>query len=272
MRKISLSALLLVICLLTSCGQGQHARTIGPVSYKVDSPEVTYISDREADIVIRRDDRKIEGKLYLPEGEGPYPLMIMSTGLYALYGEYEHKAKMYAERGFAALVFNFVSNADANSDALIKDQDLIGLLRSQVTDLSAVLDSIGEIKQFDRSRVFLWGHSYGGLVSCYVCCRRQDEIKGLILVEPSLDRQPEQLIPGDKDTAVNIGKDLAQCEVNTLIFVGSQSSYGKDPDCYAEIMAVLQHGQLIRVEGADHLFGGRYGDLIVERSCEMITS
>ena len=272
MRKITAFSIVLILFLLASCGESPVMKKIGPVSYKVSSPEVTEVSDRKMDVIFRRDDRYIEGKILLPEGGGPHPVIVMSTGLYALYPEYERKARGFVEGGFAVLLFNYVSNEDANSDKIVKDQDLKGLMASQAEDLSAVIDSLPKIRGLDTSRVYLWGHSYGGMISAYVGCQRQDEIKGLILVEPSLDKAATELIPGDESTMVDICKDLEQCNLNTVIFVGSKSSAGEDTHTYDEAMEALRFGELITIDGADHLFAGEYGDKMVERSIKCIRS
>ena len=275
MRKLTaavLIELLLIVSILASCGAAPRARKIGPADYTVGKPQVTYVSESEAAVVFERDDKKIEGKIVFPEGEGPYPAVVMVTGLYALYPEYERKARGFTEQGYAAVLFNFVSNADANSDKVVKDQDVTGLLRSQVMDLAAVLDSLSEVEKLDTARVFLWGHSYGGLVSAYVACRRQDDIRGMMLAEPSLDKAAMPLVPGDESTTVDIYKDLEQCRINTVIFVGTESGAGEDPHAYEAEAAAMPGGKVIRIEGADHLFAGEYGDKIVEESLKFIRS
>ena len=55
--------------------------------------ERTTVSCSESEIVLERDGLKIWGKLYLPETEGPLPLVICCHGF---GGNYEH-VKAYAE-------------------------------------------------------------------------------------------------------------------------------------------------------------------------------
>ena len=272
MRRISLISILLIIVFATSCQVTPKEKSAGPLSYTVKPPKVTEISGNEKSVTFFRDEQKIEGKIFLPVSTAPAPVIVMSPGLYALYPEYEKKAKSFADKGYAAIVFNFVSNADANAGKLVKDQDIEGLMGSQVMDLNAVLDSLPQIGNIDPSVVYLWGHSYGGYISCYVGAERQTELKGLILAEPAINNPPQELVPGAQDTMVDINKVLSTCELNTLIFVGSESKYGKDPGAYDAAIDALTNAELIRIEGADHLFSGEYGDMMTDKTCDVINS
>ncbi|MBO4460050.1 MAG: alpha/beta fold hydrolase [Clostridiales bacterium] len=272
MRRIILISLLLIIFVLTSCGTKPQQRSVGPLSYTVKAPSVTELTKTEGLVTFYRDDKEIEGKIFLPDSGSPAPVIIMSTGLYALYPEYEKKARDFTDKGFAAIVFNFVSNADANSDKTVKDQNIRGLMASQVLDLAAVMDSLPSLGNVDSTVVYLWGHSYGGLISAYAGAMRQDEVKGLILVEPALNNGPEELVPGDPDTMTDINEVLSSCDLNTLIFAGSKSKYGSDPGAYDAVLDSLRNAEFIRIEGADHLFAGEYGEEMVDKTCEKIDS
>ena len=54
---------------------------------------------------------------------------------------------------------------------------------TEAADINVILDSLSALPKVDTGRVFLWGHSFGGLIASYVGCRFPDEIKGMMLVE-----------------------------------------------------------------------------------------
>lgn len=273
MRRSGVIAAVLILGLLISCSKPLQDRTIGPLSYRTRDPKISEVSDREKEILFTRDDREIPGKVFYPEEGGTCPVVLMSGGLGSRYSEYENKARRFSDRGYVAVVFDFVSNMDSSSkDLLVRDQDISGLLASQVKDLAAVLDSLPKIPGADTSRVYLWGHSYGGLVSSYVGTRRADLILGLILAEPAILKDPGSLVPGDPATKVDILKDLGSSDLDTLIFAGTTSRYGADPHAYDPVMSVLKHGERVIIDGASHDFSGRYGEEMVDRSCEFMAS
>ena len=273
MRKVSVIAAVLIIGLLMSCSKAPQDRIIGPLSYKAGDLKYSYVSVCEKELIFLRDGREIPGKVFYPEDGSSHSLVLMSGGLGSCYTEYEGKARRYADNGYVAVVFDFVSNIDSSTkDILVRDQDVSGLFASQVKDLAAVLDSVHDIPGADTSKIFLWGHSYGGLISAYVGTRREDEICGLILVEPAIIKDPGVLVPGDPATKVDITADLGSAELNTVIFAGTEGGYGADPHAYDQVMSVLKHGERVIIDGASHDFAGRYGEEMVDRSCEYMAS
>ena len=60
--------------------------------------------------------------------------------------------------------------------------------------------------------------------------------------------------------------------MNTIIYMGTHDGYGEDPASFDKVLEVLENGQLVIIDGADHFFKGEYGQQMVEDACEKIAS
>ena len=268
MKKIALSVLSLIF--ITSCAgkndvsqsstyenttESEYSRMLdfyrsGNISYETSVPEINDVSETLKDISFYRDGKKTSGKLYLPEGNGPFPTVVLSGGYYAPMHDYEDEAAQFAENGCAAIVFDFILTAEGEGSNG-------GLsLFSEVTDLSAVLDSLSYLPQTDTDNIFLWGHSFGGLVSTYVGCKRHEDIRGLILVEPSYDMY-------------DIYDMMPMFDKDVMIFAGTQGDHiGKRG--YEKALGCLPSADVVPIEGADHYFCDEYGRTAVDKAVKFI--
>ena len=243
----------------------------GEIVYSTSTPVITDISDTVSKITFYRDDTELGGMLYLPEGDGPFPVIVLCCGLNQPYTDYEAKAQAFAENGYAAVVFDFASNVDGSIPEN-GDFDHGEVLLSQVKDLYAVMDNLEALPGIDVENVYLWGHSYGGFVAAYAGSMRAQEIKGLILVEPSVAMNDYVIMQENPLISVNIFEMLAKIDVDTVIYMGTHDGYGDDPTSFDQVLEVLPSGELVIIEGADHFFEDEYGEMMVEDACEKIAS
>lgn len=271
-----------------------------PFSYKTDNPEINGDSPTLKSITFYRDGKRICGKYYLPEGDGPFPVVVLSSGQTAAYTIYEDEAKAFSESGIACVIFDFTGAVGRKlSDGELTESSVF----TEVQDLNAILDSLSELPKADTNNVFLWGHSLGGLVSTYTGCNRPDDIKGMILLEPSftypdftrynnpdLSQVPDVINdPKLYNTLVgkqfvidmcslDIMKEMEKCDKDVLIILGNagekKSSYPALGYTYPEAFEMagqrFTSSETITVEGADHLFQGEYGKTAVEKSIGFI--
>lgn len=241
------------------------------IIYDTAEPVVTDISDCEKEITFYRDGMEINGELYLPEGDGPFPVIVLSCGLMQPYTDYVDDAKSFADNGYAAVVFSFVDYSDPDA---AESNDYGQIFLSETADLYAVLDSLDSLSKIDSTSVYLWGHSFGGLVSAFTGCERSSLIKGMILVEPSITIGETLLltIEDGSNKTLRIYDLLSNCKLNTVIYMGTHDGFGDDPSSFDQTIDVLEFGELVIIDGSDHFFEGEYGQKMVEDTCKQIAS
>lgn len=239
------------------------------ITYETADPVITDVSATEKAVTFYRDGMEIEGRLYLPEGDGCFPVVVLSCGLMQPYTDYVDDARAFAANGYAAVVFSFIGYSDPDGE---NPSDYGEVFLSETADLYSVLDSLNKLPDVDSSNVYLWGHSFGGLVTAFAGCERASEIKGLILVEPSIPIGEMLTVTNEDGTSetLRIYDLLKDCKLNTVIYMGTHDGYGEDPASFDKALEILENGQLVIIGGADHFFEGEYGQMMVEDACEKI--
>jgi fermentation-respiration switch protein FrsA (DUF1100 family) len=101
----------------------------------------------------------IRGWLYTPdEGEGPFPVVVMAGGwCYVKELVQPHYAEMYAEHGFAALLFDY-RNFGASDGARRQHIDP----NMQLEDYRNAISYAETLEEVDADRIGVWGLSYSG--------------------------------------------------------------------------------------------------------------
>ena len=241
-----------------------------PIEYSVSYPEIEKAEGITKEVYFSRDGEWICGRITCPSGKGPFKTIIISHGLYASLGRYSDKAQRYCEYGYAVIEFEYLN---CNPPDPYEDPEYLGdYIYEEVKDLFAVMDSLEYLPEVDRSNVYLYGHSMGGLVASYVGAMRPDDIKGLILVDPSfyavdlMEFEKQQMITTD------IYPLLKTLTVPVVIFTGTEGSFGEDPHFFDDARKALPGCKYIVIEGANHGFGGESGDHLVDLSVEVIRS
>ena len=252
--------------MVTQTTTASKASVDGKIEYKTSEPSVTDVSDASKKVAFYRDGNELEGKLYLPKGKGPFPVVILACGLAQPYTDYEDKAKAFADNGYAAVVFSFYGNTEGKASANG------ATMLSQVKDLYAVMDSIGFLPSLNKERVYLWGHSFGGRVVAYVASRRVSEIKGLLLVEPTINDDEHVILQDSPEISVNIFNMLKKIRVHTVIYMGTHDGFGDNPGAFDKVLNTLPSGRLVTIDGSDHFFNDKYGQKMVEDACKQMRS
>lgn len=210
--------------------------------------------------------------------------MILSGGLYESYSSTAVRAEKFADNGIAGAVFDFTGTADGSqSDG--ERQDLTVL--TEAADLNAVFDGVSSLPEINSDNIFLWGHSVGGLVSTYVAEQRPDDVKGLIVLEPSYQMQdqckaqfPEgSEIPDNEDKSftedllsLDIYEKMAEYKRNVILFSGttSQSIGGTTPEYFKRAAETFPSMKEEVIEGADHRFKNLSDDASAQMMDKMI--
>ena len=139
----------------------------------------------ERELWVQRDDMRIFGVLYLPEGADgshPVPAVICSHKLGGTHEGSGKYAREMAARGYVAYAFDFCGGAnESRSSGKTTDHSI----KTEAADLTAVLDVVRALPEVDERNVFLFGQSQGGAVSAMVAAERPDDVAGLVLLYPA---------------------------------------------------------------------------------------
>ena len=142
----------------------------GATLYKFDSGpfEVRIIDE----LVIRDpvQERDITLRVLVPDGAGPFPLVVFSTGAFCYPQMYDRVTAHWASHGYVVVVPNHIESP--NNDAPPTPDQYPDFLPSRVRDVSFVLDAAETIArdagidgEIDVGRAAIAGHSFGAVIS-----------------------------------------------------------------------------------------------------------
>ena len=267
-------------CFLTGC------HTTAPVPKGIDKDFTFSVNE----LTFERDQKKIYGKLYVPDGDGPFPAVILAHAFGADLSMMEGYAEAFAKKGVIAYAFDFIGGGhNIKSDGSMEEMSVL----TEAADMSAVLDGIRSLDDVDKKSVFLMGASQGGFVATYVAGTRPDDVKGLIAFYPAY------VIQDDAKKRTNNGTDMKE----TFTALGAQLGRIYDEDALSfDIYDVMKeydgkvlmiHGtadslvpyeyskraaatfpdaELISIEGADHGFWGDDDKKATEMAVDFVIS
>jgi alpha/beta superfamily hydrolase len=180
---------------------------------------------------------RLEGVWHLPEGDGPFPAVIVCHP-HPLYGGSMSSNIVFvicqalALSNIAALRFNFRGVGESQGE--------FGGGTGEQEDVKAALDFVLAADNIDRNRIGLAGYSFGGGVAAAVAAG-DERVKMLALVSPALTDGGEELKGYKKPRFIIIGED------DDMIA----------PEGVREVVeAMPEPKQLEIIPGADHFWVG----------------
>lgn len=151
----------------------QRKQPDAPLSYRVE------------ELWCQNEGRRIYGQAYIPEGEGPHPLVIYAHELGYSHAMGIPYAQQLAPAGFAVYLFDFcggsIPSVENRSDGRTEDMTF----HSEMGDLLAVLQAAGTWSFVDPKRILCLGASQGGCVATMAAGARPELLAGLMLLYPA---------------------------------------------------------------------------------------
>jgi fermentation-respiration switch protein FrsA (DUF1100 family) len=101
----------------------------------------------------------IEAWVYLPEGRGPHPAVVMAHGIGGIKaGGLAPFAERFRDEGFAAIAFDYRNFGGSGGEP----REVLSVPR-QRADYSAVIDWALEQPYIDPRQIIIWGTSFAGM-------------------------------------------------------------------------------------------------------------
>jgi hypothetical protein len=110
------------------------------------------------EVEFKSDGVTVRGDLYLPEGSGPFPVVVMAGGwCYVKELRQPHYARAFTRAGYAALVFDYrhLGASDGEPRQHIDPW-------KQIADYRAAISYVSSLPEIDAERIGTWGISYSG--------------------------------------------------------------------------------------------------------------
>lgn len=216
-------------------------------------------------------------KCSIPEGNGPFPIVIFSHGYNGCMDDFDHEQELLMKNGIASCALTFSGGSTRDKSGYPTTSMT---LVTEKEDLLSLIEWAWEQEEVDKNNIFLFGGSMGGLVSCLAANEAKDKIRAMMLLFPALcivDDWNERFrdirdIP-DEMMFWNLllGKNfflsirnmdvydmLSKMAVNTLIFHGDKDPIV--PLAYSEkAEKTLKNAKLIVFENEGHGFGQEAG-------------
>ncbi len=140
-------------------------------------------SFEEKEIWVHKGEKKIYGRAFIPEADGPFPLVIYLHELLHNCSTGEYYAKVLASHGLAAYIFDFCGGGDdTKSDGKLTEMSVM----TEADDIEVVY---AEAKTWDfviPDKIILLGSSQGGFAGIVAATRHPENYVGLIAMYPPL--------------------------------------------------------------------------------------
>jgi pimeloyl-ACP methyl ester carboxylesterase len=154
MRLVLAVAIFLTVPAAFAADDSLYKREPGPHEVRIIESVTVNDPQQDRDVVFR---------VIYPDGDGPYPLVAFSSGMFCYPQMYDRITTHWASHGYVVVLPNHLDSPNLGK---IKPEYLAKLLSSRIRDMSFAVDSLAKIPApVDRERIAVAGHSFGGMIS-----------------------------------------------------------------------------------------------------------
>lgn len=227
------------------------------------------------------DNLKIYGIVNTPNGEGPFPVIILNHGYYSpssfISGDgTKTMADILARNGYLTLAPDYRGHGNSDSDG-----GRGGHRPEYSIDVLNLLASINNINKADPKRIGMWGHSMGGEVSMRAI-EATDKVKAVALWAPTSANAADNhaFYGGGRNRPANSAPEIdGTSPINYLKYISASISIHQGladtevkPEWSVELKNALEKErksvEYFEYEGQDHNFRNLGWDLISQRTLE----
>ena len=144
------------------------------------------------DITIENDGRAVPTTVVVPDGEGPFPVVVMNHGHGGgrqENGGFGKVADALAKEGILTIRMDFPGSGDS------KEPFTEGYLSNMISDSNASLDYVLENYPADPDRLGIFGYSMGGRIALTIAGSVDNPYRAVALLAPSGNPGGELMVP-----------------------------------------------------------------------------
>ena len=144
------------------------------------------------DITIENDGRAVPTTVVVPDGEGPFPVVVMNHGHGGgrqENGGFGKVAEALAKEGILTIRMDFPGSGDS------KEPFTEGYLSNMISDSNASLDYVLENYPADPDRLGIFGYSMGGRIALTIAGSVDNPYRAVALLAPSGNPGEELMVP-----------------------------------------------------------------------------
>ena len=233
---------------------------------------------------ISYDDKQLYGKITAPRDykSKKLPTIVITHGLNNTLEQYEMYSQLLAKQGYLVYSFDFYGGSRQSKSG---GQDMLNMsVKTELTDLTQVMEKLSSETFVDKSRMSLFGASQGGVVASLYAAAYPDRVHKLMLIfpafvlfdnaketyhelgSPDFNQLPDSLTHHNTTLgkiylidALNIDIQAEQAKITapTLIIHGTDDAVV--PYQYAvEASQTIPNAKLVTVEGGEHRIDERF--------------
>ncbi|MBN9332687.1 alpha/beta fold hydrolase, partial [Devosia sp.] len=171
-RRLSAAPIVLAAGILVASGVAAQAETV-------------------EDITVMNGARAVPATVVVPDGEGPFPAVVMNHGHGGgrqENGGFGGVAKALADRGILTIRMDFPGSGDS------KEPFTEGYLSNMISDSNASLKYILDNYAVDAGRLGIFGYSMGGRIALTIGSAEGNPYRAMALLAPSADWGQDMMV------------------------------------------------------------------------------